>query len=39
VLLGEDLGRGHDRTLPARLDRREEGRNANDGLAAPDITL
>ena len=39
VLLGEDLGRSHDRRLRARVDHRERDREGERGLARADVTL
>jgi hypothetical protein len=39
VLLGEGFGRGHERALPARLDRAQEGVEGNDGLAGANLAL
>ncbi len=39
VLLGQDLGRHHQRRLPARADRQHRGREGDRGLAAADVPL
>ena len=39
VLLGERLGRRHQRALPAVLDRTQERVERNDGLARADVAL
>ena len=39
VLLGEDLGRRHQRDLPAGLDRLQRGQRRDDRLAAADVAL
>ena len=39
VLLGEQLGRRHDRRLIAVLDREQRGEQRDDRLAAADVAL
>ena len=39
MLLGEDLGRRHERRLIARFDRRQHGQRGDDRLARADVTL
>ena len=39
VLLGEHLGRRHQRALPARLDGAQQRRERDDGLAGADVAL
>ena len=39
VLLGEDLGRGHERRLPAALGREDGREDGDDRLAASDVAL
>jgi hypothetical protein len=39
VLLGEDLGRRHQRALPAGVDRACRGERGDDGLARADVAL
>src|SRR6185437_2020234 len=39
MLLGEDLGRRHERDLPAALDRLQRGERGDDRLAGADVAL
>jgi hypothetical protein len=39
ALLGKRLGRGHERALPARLDRAQQRVERDDGLARADLAL
>src|SRR5207247_7990050 len=39
VLLGERLGRGHERAFPAGLDRAQKRGERDDGLAGADLSL
>ena len=39
MLLGEDLGRRHQRTLVAALDRGQQGGDGDDRLAGADVAL